>query len=179
MVHIIPMLVWKGASEQAAANLFGLTALVAAPMALVWGMLGDRWPAHRVFALSVAFSAAGLSVLTWGDTPWHLSIFVVCWGISEAGIPLMFSIMGNFFGRKSFATLRGVQSAVFALGGFGTPLFAGWVWDRTGSYYWALAPAVVAMVASIPIFLLLPQPRSPAALPSTAATEGVPSEARG
>lgn len=172
MVHIIPMLVWKGLSEQAAANLFGLTALVAAPLALAWGFLGDRWPAHRVYAVSVGFAALGLAVLTWGTEKWHLYLFAVCWGFSESGIPLTFSIMGNFFGRKSFATLRGIQTAVFAVGGFATPVFAGWVYDRTGSYLLALAPGVVAMAVSVPLFLALTQPHAPRAPSSVASGEG-------
>lgn len=171
-VHIIPMLVWRGASEQGAANLYGLSALAAAPMALVWGMLADRWPAHRVYALSVAFGALGLVILNWSQSHWYLYIFVLCWGFSEAGVPVSFAMVGNFFGRKTFATLRGIQGSLFALGGFVTPVFTGLVWDKTGSYQWALIPSVIAMALALPLFLLLSHPRPPAEQMRAASVSG-------
>ncbi|MBM3946111.1 MAG: MFS transporter [SAR202 cluster bacterium] len=165
MVHMIPMLVWKGVDQQAAATMFGLISLVALPCSLLWGMVADRWPSHRVYGVSVAVSALGLAILTWSTTPWYLYLFVLCWGVADGAVPVMITITGDLFGRRSFATLRGIQSSIFALLGFATPIFAGVVYDRTGSYFWALLPALLGTVASLPLYFFLPRPRLPVAAP--------------
>lgn len=174
MVHMIPMLVWKGVDLQGAATMFGLTSLVALPFSLLWGTVADRWAAHRVYAVSVAFSAVGLAILTWSTAPWHLYFFVLCWGIADGAVPVMITITGDLFGRKSFATLRGVQSSIFALLGFATPVFAGLVYDRTNSYVWALVPALLGTVASLPLYFFLPRPRLPVGAPSPTSPPGPP-----
>ena len=38
-VHIIPIFVWKGLSEQAGANMVGLMALLAVPLILILGII--------------------------------------------------------------------------------------------------------------------------------------------
>jgi MFS family permease len=154
------VLVWKGLGQQAAANVYALTAV---PMTLAWGFLGDRWPAHRVYAATILFAVGGMAILVFNHQIWMLYVFAVVWGISDAGIPLTFSIMGNFFGRKSFATLRGIQASIFAVASFGAPVFAGAVYDRTESYLYALVPGLIALCVAAPAFYLLPHPREPGA----------------
>ncbi|MSQ41263.1 MAG: MFS transporter, partial [Dehalococcoidia bacterium] len=47
-VHMIPILVWKGQSEQGAAYLFSLIPLIGIPMTLVYGVLGDSFSKQRI-----------------------------------------------------------------------------------------------------------------------------------
>jgi MFS family permease len=56
-------------------------------------------------------------------------------------------------------------------GSFATPIYAGWVYDRTGSYLWALVVfAVLAGVAAL-LFFAVRAPKVPS-LNRTPATEG-------
>ena len=58
------------------------------------------------------------------------------------------SLLGDYFGRRHFATLRGLMT------GIGTPLvalspvYAGWVFDTTGSYALMLLPFAAALALS-------------------------------
>ena len=54
--------------------------------------------------------------------------------------------LGNFFGRTSFATLMGLISVAFNIGMLISPIYAGLVFDRTGSY-------TVVLVSFLPIYL--------------------------
>jgi hypothetical protein len=42
-----------------------------------------------------------------------------------------------------------------------TPVYAGWVFDRTESYTWALAPLVLLYGAATLLFWVLPKPKVP------------------
>ncbi len=164
-VHIIPMLVWKGQSEQGAAFMFSVIPLIGIPMTLVYGVLADRFSKQMVIALSTLVSALGMIFLTFGDNVGFLYLFLALYGVGEAATPVMPALVGDFFGRKSFATLRGIMNAVTVIGPFFAPVYAGWVFDTTQSYLWALVPFFVLKAAAVPLFLFLPKPRLPLAAP--------------
>jgi nitrate/nitrite transporter NarK len=70
--------------------------------------------------------------------PAAIPLFVVAFTLMEATIPLHWVMVADFFGRKSFGTLRGIMSSFYSLGAFASPVMAGWVFDRTQSYTLAL-----------------------------------------
>ncbi len=161
-VHMIPILVWKGQSEQAAAYMFSLIPLIGIPMTLAYGVLGDLFSKQKVIALSTVASALGMIALTFGDNVMFLYLFVLLYGVGEAATPLMPALIGDFFGRKSFATLRGIMNSVTVIGPFVAPVYAGWVYDTTDSYLWAMVPFFLFKAVAVPLFLFLPKPRLPA-----------------
>lgn len=162
-VHMIPILVWKGLSPQAAANIFSLVPLIGIPMTLVYGQLGDRLSPARVMGVATLVSTIGLAFLTFGHGLWPLYVFVVLHGLGESAGALSIAIVGDFFGRKSFATLQGVRNAIGSPLGFAAPIFAGWVYDQTGSYLGVLVPVFILRMVSVPLFLLLRRPKAPVA----------------
>jgi len=68
--------------------------------------------------------------------------------------------MGDFFGRRSFATLRGWQHLPDQLMSMSTPVWMGWVYDRTNSYYWALVPLFILYGLSAFFYWTLPRPKA-------------------
>jgi len=46
--------------------------------------------------------------------------------------------VGDFFGRRNFATIRGAMSFFYMWGSFAGPIMAGAIYDRTQSYVMAL-----------------------------------------
>jgi MFS family permease len=78
---------------------------------------------------------------------------------NEAGWSLGWAMLGDFFGRRNFATLRGGMIALQSLMGVGSPLYSGWIYDTTGSYSLVILPAVVLIVASGLAVWFLPRPR--------------------
>ena len=74
---------------------------------------------------------------------------------------LNWAIMGDFFGRRAFATLRGWQHLPDQLLSMWTSVWMGLIFDHTGSYYWALLPlALIYGLAAIG-YWIIPRPRLP------------------
>ena len=95
------------------------------------------------------------------DSVWTGVLFVFFFALSETGNVATWAIIGDFFGRKRFATLRGGISLVQAVVALPSATFAGWVYDRTSSYFRALVPvALFYLLASLP-YWTLQRPRRP------------------
>jgi hypothetical protein len=70
--------------------------------------------------------------------------------------------MGDFFGRQAFATLRGWQHLPDQFMSMSTPVWMGWIFDQTGSYYWSLLPLITVYGLSAGVYWFLPRPKVPA-----------------
>ena len=68
-------------------------------------------------------------------------------------------MLGDLFGRRNFATLRGGMMTVQSAMAVGTPLYAGWIYDSTQSYFLVIAPASALMFVAGAMLWLLPKPR--------------------
>ena len=157
-VHFVPIFVWKGLSELGAASMVGLTQLMAAPLILFVGWLGDRWSKKAI--LMSAHVALGLSfiVLTFVDDPWGLYVFMLIFAFGANVAPANYSIIGDYFGRKTFARLRGVLNSLQVIG-MGTVVLAGWVFDVTQSYAaFLVGTSGFCVVAAAVVFLFLRKP---------------------
>ena len=82
-------------------------------------------------------------------------------GYAESANPLNWAIMGEFFGRRSFATLQGWQHLPNQLMSMSTPVWMGWVFDNTESYFWSLVPLAAIYGTSAIFFWYLPEPKAP------------------
>ncbi len=149
-VHVIPIFVWKGLSEQGGANLLGLMAFLAVPLILTFGWLGDRFNKGPILVIGHVGTVIAMLVIVNFNGVFALLIFAVFMALGESTAPVNHSIIGEYFGRKAFATLNGLLQTVGMIG-LVTPVFAGWVFDNTESYAYALltfgAIAGIAVVA--------------------------------
>ncbi|MFC1904860.1 hypothetical protein ACFLXT_03765 [Chloroflexota bacterium] len=70
-------------------------------------------------------------------------------------VPLNWSLIGDIFGRRSYATLRGIMGVFYGMATFVSPIYAGWVFDRTGSYTEVLISFAIALVLGAILFEVL------------------------
>jgi nitrate/nitrite transporter NarK len=70
-------------------------------------------------------------------------------------VPLNWALIGDFFGRRSYATLRGIMGIGYGIGTFVSPIYAGWIFDRTGSYEDVLLTFVIVHLLATSIFAVL------------------------
>ena len=96
-----------------------------------------------------------------GGALWQLLIFAALFAFAEGVSGVSWSLIGDYFGRKSFATLRGGVTTVHSILSMGVPVFAGWVYDTSGSYYWAIIPIIVLYLMAAAMFWNLPRARLP------------------
>jgi nitrate/nitrite transporter NarK len=66
--------------------------------------------------------------------------------------------VGDFFGRRNFATIRGMMSFFYMWGSFAGPVMAGAIYDRTQSYttvLWILL-VLLTIATLLVVFLIRP-----------------------
>src|SRR5207244_1922749 len=107
-VHLVPLLVWKGLDQPTAAFFVGLAALFTVVTRPLMGWLGDTRSKQRIGAVGVLLGALGLLVLMYSDgSLWHMVLFAVLFACGEGINSVTWALVGDFFGRRSFATIRG------------------------------------------------------------------------
>jgi sugar phosphate permease len=142
-VHFVPIMVWKGVSEQRAAAMLAAMALMSLPSHLLVGWIADYVNKPRLMAACMGVGAVSIAFLAYGEGEWSLWIFVLLFTIMEAIFPVGWATVGDFFGRKSFATIRGTMSFFYLWGPALGPVITGAIYDRYQSY----APMMSAYIA--------------------------------
>jgi MFS family permease len=143
-VHFVPIMVWRGASEPRAAAMLAATALMSLPSHLLVGWIADRVNKPALMAACMFIGAAAVAVLAYGDGEWSLWLFTLLFTFVEAIFPVGWATVGDFFGRKHFATIRGSMSFFYLWGPALGPVITGYVYDLHQSY----APLMSAYIAT-------------------------------
>ena len=126
------------------------------------GWLGDKVDRRKLCALCMVSGAIALaSLVTESGAIWQVALFVVLLAFAESANPLNWAIMGDFFGRRAYATLRGWQHLPDQLASMWTAMWMGAIYDYTGSFYWALFPLVLLYIAAAIGYWFLPRPPLP------------------
>jgi sugar phosphate permease len=145
-VHFIPIMVWKGISEQRATVLLATTALMSLPAHLLVGWIADHVSKPRLMGVCMLVGTVSL----WGCT--------VLFTVIEAILPVGWATVGDFFGRKSFATIRGTMSFFYLWGPALGPVITGAVFDRYESYAPMMLSFIALTLASACLYALLVRP---------------------
>jgi MFS family permease len=133
-VHFIPIMVWKGVSEQRAAAMLAVMALMSLPSHLLVGWIADFVSKPRLMGVCMLIGAGSVLLLAGAEAEWHLWAFTLLFTAMEAIFPVGWATVGDFFGRKSFATIRGTMSFFYLWGPALGPVVTGAVYDRYQSY---------------------------------------------
>jgi MFS family permease len=143
-VHLVPLLVWKGLDQPTAAFFVGLMAFSTIIVRPLTGWLGDRWSKQKIGAMGVILGGLGLALLTYSDGAlWHIVFFVILFSFGDGINSVTWALVGDFFGRQQFATIRGWISLIQSLAATPAAVFTGWIYDQTQSYTSALIPFIV------------------------------------
>ena len=161
IVHFIPIMVWKGSSEPVAAAMLGTLAFISIPMRIGIGWLGDRWSRPKMLSAGMILGALSLIFLKNSAGLWQIWTFIVIFSVVEGISGLNWALVGDYFGRRRFATLRGILSLVYSWGMIIMPVTAGAIFDRTGSYDLAIWVFISMYTSGALIFAILKRPRLP------------------
>jgi len=157
-VHFVPFMVWKGLSEGAAASLLGAFAFVNLLAHFVLGWIADRVNKPKLLVACQLLPALSLPPLLWDTGYWSLWLFTIAFTLLDASFPIIWATVGDFFGRRNFATIRGSMSFFYMWGSFAGPIMAGAIYDRTQSYMvvlWILL-GLLAFATILTVFLIRP-----------------------
>ena len=161
-VHLVPLLVWKGLDQPTAAFFVGVTALCTVIVRPLTGWLGDRRSKQNIGALGVLLGAVGLAVLTYSDGAlWSLLAFAILFSFGDGINSVTWALVGDFFGRTHFATIRGWIGMLQSLASMPAAVFTGWIYDQTQSYTYALIPFIASYAVAGLLLWRLPHPARP------------------
>ena len=161
--HFIPILVWRGVSETTAAYLVSLFALSAIFAMLLMGWVGDRWNKSLLCSLCIVPTIGVLVGLTLSRAAPLIYFFPIALASTMGIAPLNWALIGDFFGRQAYATLRGIMGICYGMATFISPVYAGWVYDATGSYKLVLITFSIILLVVASSFALLRRPALPKA----------------
>jgi sugar phosphate permease len=162
-VHFVPIMVWKGVSEARAAAMLAFMALMSLPCHLLIGWIADSVSKPRLMGLCMVVGAGAVALLAYGDGEWSLWAFTLLFTVVEAIFPVGWATVGDFFGRKSFATIRGTMSFFYLWGPALGPVVTGAVYDRYQSYAPMMSSFIVLSLVAGCLYALLVRPTLPAA----------------
>ena len=156
--HFVPILVWKGVSEATGAYMVSLFAFSCIFAMLGIGWIGDRWNKPLLCSLCIIPTIVAMLGLTFTQALLFIYFFPVAFAITMGIAPLGWSMIGDFFGRRSYATLRGIMGISYGTATFVSPIYGGWVYDTTGSYRLVLITfSIILMIVSC-CFAILRRP---------------------
>ena len=135
-LHLAPKLTDMGLSLSGAAIVVLTYTAVALPAQFVAGYLADRFNKAQVLFVFIMLQGVAVLVIAVAENLYMAYLFAVLYGIGFGGrVPLLTAIRGDYFGRKAFATIMGLSQFPKNIAMMGAPLFAGFMFDRTGSYF--------------------------------------------
>lgn len=153
--HLIPVLVWKGISEATAAYLVGLYAFGSIITTLIMGWMGDRWHKSLLCSLGILPTIVAMFALIFSQSAPFVYFLPIALSITMGITSLNWALIGDFFGRRSYANLRGIMGVVLGIATFFSPIYAGWIYDGTGSYTIVLVTFSIILLVSASIFAVL------------------------
>ncbi len=158
-LHLVPFLVDGGRSLQIASLILAGVALTSIAGRIGFGVMADRFAPRLVMATSMAMVGSGaLLLLLSRELPLLLAAFVVIYAIGwGGGATTMSAVRGSYFGRRAFGTISGSMDFVQMFGLVLGPVYAGFIFDLTGSYVIAFSSfAVSALLAAVLMAFLRP-----------------------
>ncbi|MBI2360956.1 MAG: MFS transporter, partial [Deltaproteobacteria bacterium] len=133
-VHFIPLMVWKGLTQEHAAFFLGAFAFLNMSSHFLLGWIADRVNKPKLLAACMLVPAATMPLLIWGEAIWTLWFFTLLFSAVDASFPVGWATVGDFFGRRYFASIRGTMSFFYMWGGVVGPVVAGAIYDHSQSY---------------------------------------------
>ena len=100
-------------------------------------------------------------IIIYFQTVWSLYLFGFLFGFFYSGhMPIFPSILSNYFGTKYIGAIYGVSATGFSLASITGPLFAGYLYDKTGSHHQAVVAATIICFIAAFSTLFITSPKS-------------------
>lgn len=164
-IHIIPFLTDTGISATAASGMMGMMVFFTIPSRFLGGVIADHIRKGRLqFLLAGGFilQAIGIGTFLLSQNMASVYTLLILYGFSSGVVtPLVIIILGRYFGRKDFGSIFGTCMLLNAPLSLLAPVYAGWIYDTTGSYTTALTVFAVLAAVSALIVCLVSAPKPP------------------
>ena len=125
IIHLFPILAWKGIDEQTATIAASVMFFLAIPLRFLLGVAGGRFSPRKLLFYGMNLGAVGLVGL-WLLPEWPaLILFILGLAIVEGITSVNWIMVGDYFGRSRFASLMGAMSVFHNIGCLSRPSIPG------------------------------------------------------
>jgi sugar phosphate permease len=143
-----------GYTPMLAANIYSVFG-IAFVLGTLCSFISDRLGRDKVFIPSCFISAVAVCLLFLikdASQPWMAFLFAVLFGLGiGVAAPVFFTTVADLFQGRHFGSIQGTVVLGFSLGGAVAPWLAGFIHDRTGSYF----PTFLLLLISLLMCMLL------------------------
>jgi MFS family permease len=161
---LVPYIQDAGFSGSLAASALTVLGLGSAIGKFFFGWLCDRIKAKQACALSIVLLLIAAIILMFirsTSPPAIIWLDALLFGLGGGGwLPTMSMLVSRNFGLASYGAIIGMVSLLQAVGGAAGPLFSGYMFDATNTYYWTFIIFLCLYAVAIPAVLLVRRPKS-------------------
>jgi len=163
--HTIPLLTDMGIEPLKAAGMMVVMIGASIPARFIGGLLADRVKkSHLRFLVGGAYflQAIGFAVFLLNQTLAGIYVFFIIYGMGQ-GLGFVTSIVrARYFGRKAVGSIQGTSMMFSTPLGVIGPIYAGLMYDNTGSYMPAFRIFAMLLAVSAVLAAFIPTPKPPA-----------------
>ena len=162
LIHQVAYVTDKGFSIGTATTVATALAFFSIIAKLPWGYLSERLSMRWVVALCLIPTGFALLLLIGAQTLWQLYFYAAVYGLTMGGWPTLSNLVwASYFGRQHAGAIRGVVTPVGSVVSAASPVLAGVMWDRLGSYTVPFLLFSAAWVLAGLLMLVTRQPKPP------------------
>ncbi len=160
-MHQMPFHTDLGIDALQAAGILGLMATISLGGRFITATMGGRYTERQYIMLGYTLRTIGLIIFIYARSIPMIMTFAVVYGVGYGiTIPSQTSLRASYFGRKAYATITGYTTMFIAVTNVAYPVFAGWIYDTTGSYieaFW-IVTGLQALALVFMYFAKKPEP---------------------
>jgi MFS family permease len=161
LTHQVAFAVDMGIDRVAAAGAVSMLCVFSIPGRLVFGKLGDIMDKRYVMMIAAALQVAAFAILLKTANLVMLYIYSALIGFGVGGLtPMLPGLVADYFGRRQFGAVYAVLELLANLGIMIGPVYGGWIYDATESYYLAFLSAIAITLLAIVLVYLAPRPKT-------------------
>jgi len=157
-IHLKAYVIGFGISEMTAATIMGLRSGASAVGTIIMSKVSDRIGRKIPLAISFFVMALMMFWLMKARQPWEFYLFSIISGFAGGSYALFAAIVADWFGTKFHGSIYGMVAVGEGIGGAIGPLFAGYIYDTTGSYELAIMIGAAAFLIGTGLSLVVKAP---------------------
>jgi MFS family permease len=150
-----------GIDRVAAAGAVSVLCVFSIPARLGFGKLGDIMDKRYVMMMAAGLQAVAFAMLLKTTNLAMLYVYSALIGVGVGGLtPILPGLVADYFGRRHFGAIYGALEMVTTLGIMIGPVYGGWIYDTTKSYYLAFLSGIIIALLAVILVYLAPKPHS-------------------
>lgn len=164
-VHQIAHVIGMGIDPVTAAEVLGLMLIFSSAGRLAGGIFADKLRGNSLLYLTIlayGIQTLGVYALMEATNITILYLYTILYGIGQGtAISAYFLLRTRYYGRKAFATVAGTMMTLALPATIVAPIYAGWVYDVTGSYRSAFTQTIILGALALVVLFFAKPPKPP------------------